>query len=327
MSTKDTILEFLEKNRGFYISGERIAEKLDISRTAVWKAIKKLQKEGYEIKAITNRGYSLDRDSDILSADGIRNHLNDSFRDLRPEVFVTVDSTNNVCRKKANTGEAEGYVAVAGAQTAGRGRRGRQFFSPAGTGIYLSILLRPTAYQGTEVLRLTTMAAVAVCEAIEAVSDKKTSVKWVNDIFIDGRKVCGILSEASFGLEEGLLDCVVLGIGINAYPPKDGFPEEIADKAGSVFEEPAAGNRNRLAAEVLNRFMTYYRNDATDSHFEEYRNRSLVIGRDVEIKKGNKIFKAHVLGLDDDCGLKVRFDNGSEAVLHSGEVSITGIDF
>ena len=326
MSTKDTVLELFEKNRGFFISGERIANDLGISRTAVWKAVKKLQSEGYEIEAITNRGYCLAKNSDILSVQGIRNHLDENAKHLRPEVFVTVDSTNNVCMKKAAHGEEEGYVAVAGAQTKGRGRRGRGFFSPADTGIYMSILLRPDSYPGTEVLRLTTMAAVAVCEAIEKLSGRQAYVKWVNDVFVGGKKVCGILSEATYGLEDGRLDCVTVGIGINAYRPKGGFPHEIAGKAGSVFDHQSAGKRNQLAAEVLNSFMAYYTKGTTDDHFDAYRERSLVLGRDVEISKNNAVRHAHVLDLDDNCALKVRYDDGSEEVLISGEVSIVGID-
>lgn len=326
MSTKDTVLELFEKNRGFFISGERIASDLGISRTAVWKAVKKLQSEGYEIEAITNRGYCLAKNSDILSAQGIRNHLDENAARLRPEVFVTVDSTNNVCMKKAAHGEEEGYVAVAGAQTKGRGRRGRGFFSPADTGIYMSIILRPDTYPGLEVLRLTTMAAVAVCEAIENISGKPAKIKWVNDVYVGGRKVCGILSEANYGLEDGKLDCVIVGIGINAYRPKGGFPHEIAGKAGSIFDQQSAGKRNELAAEILNRFIAYYDNEATDAHFESYKDRSLVIGRDIEISRNDVVSKAHVLGLDGNCGLIVKYEDGREEVLSSGEVSIIGIE-
>ena len=143
MSTKDTVLELFEKNRGFFISGQQIASELNITRTAVWKAVKILQREGYKIEAVTNRGYCLDKDSDVLSVRGIRSHLSEECAGLRPEVFVSVGSTNTLCNVKAKNGEPEGYVAVAGAQTAGRGRRGKSFYSPAGTGIYMSMLLRP----------------------------------------------------------------------------------------------------------------------------------------------------------------------------------------
>lgn len=326
MSTKDTVLELFEKNRGFFISGEKIASDLNVSRTAVWKAVKKLQKEGYEIEAITNRGYCLAKNSDILSVQGIRSHLSPLCSDLRPDVFISVDSTNNICRQRANLGEEEGYVAIAGAQTNGRGRMGRSFYSPSDTGIYMSILLKPVSFPGAQVLRLTTMAAVAVCEAIESMSDSKADIKWVNDIFIDGKKVCGILSEGSYSLEDGSIDAVVVGIGINAYTPKDGFPPEIADIAGSVFESSGAGKRNHLAAEVLNRFMYYYTGNSTADHMSSYRERSIVLGKDIEFTKHDKTYKAHAVDLDENGGLIIRYRDGREDLLDSGEVSIVGIE-
>ena len=322
MSTKDTVLVLFEKNKGFFISGERIAEELNISRTAVWKAVKKLQSEGYEIKAVTNRGYCLDKESDVLTERGIRSNLQDYCKDLRPEVFVRVDSTNTKCIEKAETGEPEGYVAIAGSQSAGRGRRGKAFFSPAKSGIYMSILLRPVGLTENQVLHFTTMAAAAVSEAIESVSGKKADIKWVNDIFIDGKKVCGILSEASYGVQTGKLEYVIVGIGVNAYEPSGGFPSSISDVAGKVFDEPSAGLKNRLAAEILNRFMAYYEHLPETPYSEEYIRRSVVTGKDVTVHKGNEMVKAHVLGIDQEFGLKVRYEDGSVEVLRSGEISI-----
>ena len=322
MSTKDTVLALFEKNKGFFISGERIAEELNISRTAVWKAVKKLQSEGYEIKAVTNRGYCLDKESDVLTIRGIRSSLNEYAKDLRPEVFVRVDSTNTKCIEKAQNGEKEGYVAVAGSQSAGRGRRGKAFFSPAESGIYMSILLRPEGLTENQVLHFTTMAAAAVSEAIESVSEKHAEIKWVNDIYIDGKKVCGILSEASYGIETGKLEYVIVGIGINAYTPAEGFPSAIADIAGSVFDGPSIGLKNKLAAEVLNRFMEYYSHLPETPYSDEYIKRSMVTGKDVMVFRGGETVRAHVLGIDEEFGLKVRYEDGSVEVLRSGEISI-----
>ena len=322
MSTKDTVLELFEKNRGFYISGQQIASELNITRTAVWKAVKILQKEGYKIEAVTNRGYCLDKDADVLSVRGIRSRLSEDCAGLRPEVFVSVGSTNTLCNEKAKSGEAEGYVAVAGAQTAGRGRRGRSFYSPAGTGIYMSLLLRPHGLTGDQVLGLTTMAAVAVSESIEALSGKKAEIKWVNDIFVDGKKVCGILSEAMYEVPSGALQCVIVGIGINAYAPEAGFPPEISELAGCVFDKPEVDLKNSLVAEVLNRFMKYYDDPKSDAVYDEYRTRSMVIGKDVKVLKKDSALKAHVLDIDRDCGLVVRYPDGTEEVLNSGEISI-----
>lgn len=323
MSTKDTVLALFERNKGFFVSGERIAEELNISRTAVWKAVKKLQQEGYEIKAITNRGYCLDKESDVLTQRGIISCLNEDNRfGLRPEVFVRVDSTNTVCVEKAAVGEDEGYVAIAGSQSAGRGRRGRAFFSPAETGIYMSILLKPSQLEAPQVLRVTTMAAAAVCEAIEAVTHKRADIKWVNDIYMKDRKVCGILTEAAFSNSVQDPDYVIVGIGINAYTPKDGFPEAIADIAGSIFDYCSPGLKNRLVAEILDRFMAYYKGVSANDYIEEYRKRSIAIGKDVTVSVKGKAVSAHVLGIDDECGLMVRYDDGTEATLRSGEVSI-----
>ena len=319
MSTKDTVLALFEKNKGFYVSGEKIASELNISRTAIWKAVKKLQNEGYEINAVTNRGYCLDKDADVLSVQGIRACLGSACGSLRPEVFVTVDSTNTVCREKAVLGEAEGYVAIGGAQTAGRGRRGRAFYSPAGSGIYMSILLRPEGRSEKEILHLTTMAAAAACGAVRVVSHKEAGIKWVNDIIVDGRKVCGILTESEYKAD-GSVDYVIVGIGINAYPPAGGFPAGIADTAGSVFEYQASGLKNGLAAEVLNRFMAYY--TSGDNGADDYRKMCIVPGRDIEVIGHGKSVSAHAVGLDEDCGLIVRYEDGTEEVLRSGEISI-----
>ncbi len=322
MRTKDQILLLLEKNRGFYISGEKFAQELGISRTAVWKAVRKLRRDGYDIRAVTNRGYCLSKESDLLSVVSINSHLNEYCGDLRLEVFREIDSTNRVCLDKASQGESEGYVAVAGKQTAGRGRRGRNFYSPSDTGIYMSILLRPVRYLGSEALKLTTMAAAAVSDALEYVSEKKTEIKWVNDILIDGKKVSGILCEALPAADSSDPGAVVVGIGINAYPPEGGFPEEIAETAGSVFDKPGHVRRSRIAAEVLNRFMRYYKSEPSDEYFKVYKKRSMVIDKDVEIIAPGLIRRAHVTGLNDDCSLSVRYEDGSTGIINSGEVSI-----
>ena len=292
MSTKDTVLELFEKNRGFYISGQQIASELNITRTAVWKAVKILQKEGYKIEAVTNRGYCLDKDADVLSVRGIRSRLSEDCAGLRPEVFVSVGSTNTLCNEKAKSGEAEGYVAVAGAQTAGRGRRGRSFYSPAGSGIYMSLLLRPHGLTGDQVLGLTTMAAPMQASApLRATSACSGSIP-------------------------------IVGIGINAYAPEAGFPPEIAETAGCVFDKPEVDLKNSLVAEVLNRFMKYYDDPKSDAVYDEYRTRSMVIDKDIKVLKKDATLKAHVLDIDRDCGLVVRYPDGTEEVLNSGEISI-----
>lgn len=322
MTTKEKLLELFETNRDVFFSGEDIAQKLAISRTAVWKAVKALQSEGYAIIAVTNRGYCLSDETDILSAQGIYKYLRPEIRDMEICVMDIVKSTNTLVREQANAGKPEGYIVLANEQTNGRGRLNRSFFSPKDTGIYMSLLLRPENYSGQQAVRITTMAAVAMCEAIEAVSDEKAEIKWVNDIFVRGKKVCGILTEGSFNLENGLLDYAVLGVGINIYQPETGFPEEINSTAGAVFQQRQGDVKNRLVSEFLNRFYGYYSAASQTDYVEQYRNRSLIIGKSVTLTSFNEARNAFVLGIDEECHLLVRYPDGTEDRCSSGEISI-----
>ena len=322
MGTKERLLEFFERNRGRYFSGEELAGQLSVSRTAVWKGVNSLRKEGYQIDAVQNKGYCLSAHTDILSAQGIRGYLSPECRDLRLEVLQTVDSTNGWVRGKAEAGEPEGYVVVAASQEKGKGRVGRSFFSPADTGVYMSILLRPEGLSPGEASKITTMAAVAVCQAIEALSGRQAQIKWVNDIYMDGKKVSGILTEASVGLEDGLLDYGILGIGMNVYIPADGFPDELSGKAGAIFESPQDDGKNRLAAEVLNRFMKACRTKESSAYVEEYRKRCLVLGREILVLGKGEARKARALDVDEDCRLVVQYGDGRMEWLSYGEIQI-----
>lgn len=321
MGTKEEILTLFESHRGSYLSGEEIAEKLFVSRTAVWKAVKILRNEGYHIEAVRNKGYCLSAESDILSLQGIQKYLKPICSDLKIEVYPTITSTNIVAREKAASGMPGGYVVLANTQTQGRGRRDRSFFSPCGTGIYMSVLFRPDQYSMQDATGLTTMAAVAVCEAIEAVSDEQAQIKWVNDVYVAGKKVCGILTEASCGLEDGCLEYAVVGIGINVTPPSDNFPTELKNIAGTIFGRPQADGKNRLAAEVLNRYMAYYLSGDLD-YVQHYRRRSLAIGKEISVISSKGEEKAVALAIDDACRLVVRYQNGITETLSSGEISV-----
>ena len=317
MNTKDQLIALFENNKGEFLSGETIAEKLNISRTAVWKAVKGLRSNGYKILAVPNKGYSLSIQTDIISPQGIAKYL-DSSSSIKIIVYPTLTSTNTTAREKAVAGESE-CVIIANSQTGGKGRNGHTFYSPSDTGLYMSILLRPLGYPAHQAVKLTTMAAVAVCEAIESISDVKAEIKWVNDIFVGGKKVCGILTEASIGVENGFLEYAVVGIGINLSPPNGGFPSDIKNIAGAIFDEPQSV-KNRLAAEVINRFLSYYKQDK--SYVDSYRRRSLVIGKEITVIKPDRQFKAVALDVDDDCHLIVRYGDGTTESLSSGEISV-----
>lgn len=322
MTTKGKLLELLESNKGAYFSGEEIAQQLCVSRAAVWKAVNALREEGYSIDAVTNKGYCLSEHTDILSPQGIRKYLKPAYQGMELTVLPETASTNALLREKANRGAPEGCTVIANQQTAGRGRCGRQFYSPGETGIYMSVLLRPVRYAPQQAVRLTAAAAVAMCEAIETVSGETARIKWVNDIFVRGKKVCGILTEASFGLESGALEYAVLGVGVNVYPPREGFPTELEAIAGAIFDSAQSDGKNRLAGEFLNRFLDCYNAPERTEFIAAYRSRSLAVGKQVTVYSGNQTRSAYAYGVDDACRLLVRYENGETESLSYGEISI-----
>lgn len=322
MTTKEKVLELFEKNKGIYFSGEELAKQLHVSRASVWKAVTGLRKEGYAIDAVTNKGYCLSEKGDILSAQGIMKYLPSEYQNMNIRVERETESTNAAVREYAEQGMQEGFLLVAGEQTKGRGRYGRTFFSPQGTGVYFSLLLRPKGVLAQQGTGLTAMAAVAMCEAVKELSGKSTGIKWVNDIYVNGKKVCGILTEASMGLESGRLEYVILGVGVNVYPPETGFPESLIDKAGVVFDERQDDMKNRLIALFLEHFGAYYLKQSEKSYIEKYKEYSLVTGKQIQVLSEYGKREAYVLGIDDDCRLLVEYENGERATLSCGEISI-----
>ena len=259
MRIQDAVLDALEKNRGEYLSGEQLASSLGVSRNAVWKAIQKLEEAGHKIRAVPKRGYTLAPESDVLTVQSVSRFL-DTDMPVYLQVQTEVTSTNTLLKAQAEQGAPEGTVLIAESQTAGKGRLGRHFTSPPGTGIYFSLLLRPHC-TAEKSLFITTTAAVAVCEAIEQVTGLNPQIKWVNDVYLNEKKVCGILTEASVDFENGGLNWAVLGIGINIAVPEEGFPEEIRSIAGAIFDGPCPVEmRSRISAAVISRFFALYKN-------------------------------------------------------------------
>ena len=320
MSVKDEVLKELENNKGDYISGGQLADNLGVSRNSVWKASKALEKSGYEINAIPNKGYCLAEKNDILSSYSIKQHLKNPHLDI--SVFSSVTSTNTILKEMAEQGAKEGTVIIAEEQTAGRGRTGKQFYSPKGTGIYISILLRPDI-PAEESLFLTTSAAVATARAIEDVSDKRALIKWVNDIYLEDKKTCGILTEGAFNVETGKLDYAIVGIGINVCIPDGGFPDNIKDIATAIFDKQtdSINKRSILIANLLDYFMEYYKDFKSKSYVKEYIERSMIIGKTITVIEGSKTSVAKAIDIDKNCRLKVQFEDGTTKWLSSGEVS------
>lgn len=234
--------------------------------------------------------------------------------------YTTLPSTNTLLKEKACEGAKEGLVIIAESQTEGRGRFYRKFYSPE-NGIYMSILLRPDS-TGFDATLITTAAAVAVARSAENLSGKETKIKWVNDVLIDSKKICGILTEGAINPTDGKPEYVIVGIGINAFMPENGFDEEIKDIAGAVFPAFDPDLKAKLTAEVINIFMEYYTNLEKKAFLEEYRKRSAVIEKEISVFKNCSEFYATALDIDDNCRLLVQYPDGTREFLSSGEISI-----
>ena len=310
------------------VSGAALATQLHISRAAVWKAVQLLREQGHPILGTPRQGYRLLRDS-VLSREGILRFWPDG--QAKPELAVldTVDSTNAYAKARAQEGAPDGFAVISREQTSGRGRYGRHFESPGNAGLYLSLLVRSRLPLSDAVL-LTVFASVVTARAIENQledSDPRVRIKWVNDLQMNGKKICGILTEASVHMENGSLDYAVVGIGINLYSRK--WPGELAGIAGDI--ETLSGrilSPNRLTADILSSF-SLLSSERLTSVLPEYRSRSCLIGQDVLVFPSGMIssapapaYEAHVTGIDDRAGLIVRDRSGTVRTLSSGEVSV-----
>ena len=256
-----------------------------------------------------------------LSEKEIRSYLT-TDKSVEFEIFDTLGSTNTYLKERAVLGASEGLIAIANGQTVGRGRMGRSFSSPDGSGIYMSILLRPTS-SASDSVKITACAAVAVSEAIEAVTGLTVGIKWVNDLYLNEKKVCGILAEGS--VSNGAYDYIVLGIGVNLTDSFRGT--ELESIAGGLFPvlsvDETYSLKTKLIAEILNRFFHYYSSGLDkDTVLREYRSRLFIIGSNVEVISYSDQRDAQVVALNDDFSLKVRFSDGSESSLQSGEVRL-----
>lgn len=316
MSTKAQVLQHLEQNRGKYVSGAEIASALNISRTAVWKSIASLTADGIDVKSRSGSGYMLEKSANTLTAQGICKYL--KTKDVDIKILKRTDSTNNVAKKLAGEGAREGAVVFALEQSGGKGRLGRKFYSPPNSGVYMSIILRPSV---EKVPYLTVMAGVAVAEGIERAGGKRTSVKWVNDVYADGKKCTGILTEAVADLETGGVEFAVVGIGINVLTPEGGFAPEIRDVATSVCDG-VDDARNRVSAEVIDAFFEYYNNFDREKVATEYKNRSFLIGRRITVVGSDGERVAVAKDIDGECRLVVEYEDGSTQTLSAGEVTL-----
>lgn len=305
----------MENNKGQPVSGSALAKELGLSRTAVWKAINSLREEGHRINAVAGSGYVLDDKSDLLTAEGILPYLKEPVP-LR--IYDTLESTNKTAASLAMDGGEEWTTVIAGHQTMGKGRRGKSFYSPPNTGLYLSIIIQPN-FDVSKAVLITTAASVAVAKAIEEVCDADPKIKWVNDIYIDGKKVCGILTEALTDFESGRISHVILGIGINCFTTE--FPGDAGDHPGSIMGD---FSKNQLAAAVINRVQEVLEDPEERSFMDYYRNHSMVIGKDIQVHKAGSDLPlpGRAMSIDRDGGLEVLYQDGTTEILRTGEITI-----
>lgn len=324
-SVKKKILELLKESEDF-ISGESISKEFGVTRAAIWKSINSLKEEGYEIESISRKGYRLLSSPDILSYEEIKGYLKTGFIGNKIYYYDSIDSTNKAAKDIAYN-EEEGVVIVSEEQLEGRGRLGRAWESPKKKGIYFSIILKPQVAP-TKVAKLTLIGAAAVNLALDEMGID-SQIKWPNDIVINGKKVCGILTEMSSELN--MINYVVIGIGINVNLEESDIPEDIRHKATSLRIESKNGvDRKKLLATALNKFEELYILFKDDGEItqaiEICRKNSAVIGKEILVVSGTTKRLGKAIDINEAGELIVEFDDGKIESVFSGEISIRGIE-
>lgn len=327
MSTKLRVLETLKEKSPAYISGQELADSLEISRNSVWKAIKRLQDDGFAIDSKASIGYRLVESADVLSA-SVLTYLID--KPCKVHVFDSIDSTNTYaktldCNSSVN-------IVVANEQTKGRGRLGRSFHSPSSKGIYMTISFEPD-FGIDKAMLITSLTAVAVCKAFEETVGIGPKIKWVNDIYIQEKKVCGILTEAESNFETGTISKIIVGIGINCFEQE--FPDDIKDRATYITNPQKEYERNQLIAAITNKFFELVDNFDKIKLLRDYKSRSMILGQPILIygtnhsalpENGGRGVKARAIDIDENGGLVVEYLEGMMShqmeTITSGEVTI-----
>jgi BirA family biotin operon repressor/biotin-[acetyl-CoA-carboxylase] ligase len=327
MLVKEIILNRLKQNLSDYISGESLSQELNVSRTTVWKYIKELRDEGYSIESSPKVGYKLISIPDIITPSEIASSMNTKFIGRNIYFFEEIDSTNNYAKKIAYEGCEDGSIVIAEKQTAGRGRLGRTWESSNGTGIWLSVVLRPNI--PPQAIQLITLSSsVAVVRAIKDTTGIETGIKWPNDIILDGRKVCGILTEMSS--EADHVNYVIIGIGINVNQKTQDFPEELRDKAISIrsfanHNSEAAFKRSLIIGRLLSELEDVYYmliDGRTEEILKAWKEYSIILGKEVVVSGRDGKFTGIAEDLTCEGKLVVRSVDNTTQMILSGEISL-----
>lgn len=324
--SREKVYALLQQRTGEFFSGEELSRQLGISRAAVWKAIDSLRRDGYTIEARKSQGYRLVAAPDALVEREIRRYLPADFFCPELRCLQEVDSTNSYLKREALKGAPHGTIAVANCQTAGRGRMSRRFQSPPDCGVYLSVLLRPKL-PPAELMGATGMAAVAVCDAVEKAVGIRPQIKWTNDLILHNRKLGGILTEMALEGETGQTEFLVIGAGVNVRQGADTFPPEVAEIATSLAAEGYEASRPALAAALIEAFYRLGKDLGGDISpwVEAYRRDCVTIGKDVRLLWTEGQERARALDVDEQFGLVVRREDGTETTVRTGEVSVRGM--
>ncbi|QNB45981.1 biotin--[acetyl-CoA-carboxylase] ligase [Thermanaerosceptrum fracticalcis] len=322
---KQAILQMLIENQGEYVSGEQISKTLHVTRTAIWKQIKNLKQEGYEIDSSPRLGYRLLSRPDILKPEEIKIGLATEILGRELYVFEQVNSTNDLAKKKAAEGASHGTVVVADQQLSGRGRLGRPWASPPGTGLWFSVVLRPPL-KPFLAPQLIFVSAVAVCHAIRDYTGLPVTIKWPNDILFSGKKVCGILTELSAEID--IINYVVIGIGINVNQEMADFPPELQEKAISLA---VAGNTkyNRVGLlkailKELEKEYEIYLTEGFPAVLKHWRSLTSTLGQEVMVSSTDETFTGVAEDINGEGCLLVRTEDGNVRSVMVGDVSLRG---
>ncbi len=320
--TKNSVLTIL-RNENNYISGETISHMLGISRAAVNTAVKTLRAEGYDILSSTNKGYCLKSSPNCLTENELSAYLSEER--MQSVLCVdSVDSTNNRLRELALSKAPDGQTVIASEQQNGRGRRGRGFISPKGKGIYLSMLFHPDNLP-TDVTEITAWTAVAVSNAIQTVCGIRPGIKWVNDLIVNQKKICGILTEMSVESESGYVQYVIIGIGVNVNETEADFPEELRGTATSLSAETGAEYiLAHLASEIITELDLMRKAWPLEkqTYLDAYKKDNITVGKEISVINNSGEKHAVATSVNDDFSLNVRYPDGSNDKISSGEISI-----
>lgn len=339
MQTKEKVIEYLNKNKNASVSGETLAELCNVSRAAIWKAVQTLREEGFNIEGTTGGGYVLKGISDVFSEDLFKACFFENYPEFKNstiECFTEIDSTNSYAKrllaKAGSLYDSNGSLTEDGkklsdsiyfaeSQTAGRGRMGRTFYSPSKTGIYISMIYAPKGGIKSPA-QITAFTAVAVRRAIKKVCGIDAEIKWINDLFYNGKKICGILAEGVTNFENGIIEAAVDGIGINIHDNPEVFPEEVEKVAGGIEKNVS---RCELAAFVAGETLRIFHENPREV-IDEYKKASFLLGKEIQVhpvistEKG--VYSAKAIDVDENAGLVIQTEDGKIQTLSSGEVRV-----